>query len=305
MHSRHFPPNTVIVAAVQFACTWNRDENLATAEKLVRAAAADGAQIIALPELFQTPYFCQTLDDSHFGLAHAIDDDPAIALARTLADELQVVLPVSTFERSNQEYFNSLTVVDADGSIMGTYRKTHIPEGRGYHEKFYFSPGDTGFAVWNTRYANIGVGVCWDQWFSESARSMALQGAELLIYPTAIGSSPRGESSDDSAGVPSDLEDTQKRHSHWETVQRGHAAANMMPVIAANRIGTEAQGSTRIDFWGQSFIANQRGEIVERLSSTDEGYVLHSFDRDSLRAQRASWGLFRDRRPELYGAIAP
>ncbi|WP_269994304.1 carbon-nitrogen hydrolase [Arthrobacter sp. B2a2-09] len=293
------------MAATQFPCSWDLDANLATAERLVRAAAADGAQIITLPELFETPYFCQSLDDDYFSLARTIEENPAIKLCRDLASELGVVLPVSTFERRGQEYFNSLSVIDADGTVLGTYRKTHIPEGRGYYEKFYFSPGDTGLKVWETRFATIGVGICWDQWFVESARIMALQGAEILIFPTAIGSSPSSSAPETvPPGKTSDLEDTVMRHSHWETVQRGHAAANMMPVIAANRVGTEEQGTTRITFFGQSFIANQRGEVVEKLPSDDEGVILHSFDLDALRAQRASWGLFRDRRPDMYGAIS-
>lgn len=297
-------PKTVTVAATQFSCGWDLDANLAKAERLVREAAALGAQIIALPELFETPYFCQTLDDEHFSLARSIEENPAIRLCQNLAKELEVVIPVSTFECIGQQYFNSLTLVDADGTVLGTYRKTHIPEGRGYHEKFYFGPGDTGFRVWQTRYATIGVGICWDQWFVESARSMALLGAELLIFPTAIGSSPTPVGGADTDGAGGDLENSLLRHRHWQTVQRGHAAANMMPVIAANRIGTEVQGTTQITFFGQSFITNQRGEIVAELSSETEGLILQAFDLEELKVQRASWGLFRDRRPETYAAIS-
>ncbi|KXF49425.1 N-carbamoylputrescine amidase [Rhodococcus opacus] len=294
-------PRQVTVAATQFACTWDLHENLATAERLVRKAAGAGAQIIALPELFETPYFCQSLDDEYFSLAAPIDENPAVQLGRDLAHELQIVLPVSTFERDGQKYFNSVTIIDADGTILGTYRKTHIPEGPGYHEKFYFNPGDTGLRTWRTRYATIGVGICWDQWFVESARIMALQGAELLLYPTAIGSSPTAnDDHGDHSTEPGDLQNTELRHTHWQTVQRGHAAANMMPIVAANRIGVETQGTTHIEFFGQSFITNQRGEVVEELSNDSEGVILHEFDLEKVRTQRASWGLFRDRRPSAY-----
>jgi N-carbamoylputrescine amidase len=297
-------PKLVTVAAAQFACGWAVDENLATAARLIREAAADGAHIILLPELFETPYFCQTHDDDNFSLARPIGENPAVLLCQELARELEVVIPVSTFERRGQEYFNSVTVIDADGAVLGTYRKTHIPEGRGYHEKYYFSPGDTGFMVWKTRYATIGVGICWDQWFVESARTMALLGAELLLFPTAIGSSPRSAGADDRSVMSvNDLENTVLRQSHWQTVQRGHAAANMMPVIAANRVGTEEQGTTQITFFGHSFITNQRGEIEAELPSAGEGLIVQTFDLDELRAQRASWGLFRDRRPDRYRPV--
>ncbi|WP_028217612.1 carbon-nitrogen hydrolase [Paraburkholderia oxyphila] len=292
----------VSVAATQFACAWDLEKNLEAAERVVRSAAAAGAQIIVLQELFETPYFCQTIGEDYFSLARTIEENPAIALCRRLAKELDVVIPVSTFERSHQRYFNSVTIVDAGGEVLGTYRKTHIPDGPGYYEKYYFTPGDTGFKVWKTRYATLGVGICWDQWFAESARSMAVQGAEMLLFPTAIGSSPFEESAEPSH-APGDLQNTELRHRHWRNVQCGHAAANMMPLVASNRVGVERQGDSRIEFFGQSFIANQRGEVVEELSADREAFVVHAFDLEALRLQRASWGLFRDRRPLEYGEL--
>ncbi|MXN73157.1 N-carbamoylputrescine amidase [Burkholderia sp. 4701] len=292
----------VSVAATQFACTWDLERNLEAAERVVRAAAESGAQIIVLQELFETPYFCQTINQDYFSLATPIEENPAIALCRKLAEELDVVIPVSTFERCHQKYFNSMTIIDAGGELLGTYRKTHIPDGPGYAEKFYFNPGDTGFRAWKTRYATVGVGICWDQWFPESARSMALQGAEILLFPTAIGSSPidSAASSDIASG---DLQNTELRHRHWRNVQCGHAAANMMPLVASNRIGVEWRGTSRIEFFGQSFIANQRGEVVQELSADREGYAVQEFDLEALRLQRASWGLFRDRRPGKYDEL--
>ncbi|TCW86916.1 N-carbamoylputrescine amidase [Burkholderia sp. SRS-46] len=292
----------VSVAATQFACTWDLERNLEAAERVVRAAAESGAQIIVLQELFETPYFCQTINQDYFSLAVTTEENPAIALCRKLAEELDVVIPVSYFERCHQKYFNSMTIIDAGGELLGTYRKTHIPDGPGYYEKFYFNPGDTGFRAWATRYATVGVGICWDQWFPESARSMALQGAEILLFPTAIGSSPidSAASSDIESG---DLQNTELRHRHWRNVQCGHAAANMMPLVASNRIGVERRGTSRIEFFGQSFIANQRGEVVQELSADREGFAVQEFDLEAQRMQRASWGLFRDRRPGKYDEL--
>ncbi|WP_179400776.1 carbon-nitrogen hydrolase [Burkholderia guangdongensis] len=293
----------VRVAATQFACSWDLQKNLEAAERAVRAAAAAGAQIIVLQELFEAPYFCQTIDPTFFSLAKPIDQNPAVALCRKLAAELDVVLPVSTFERDpNQRYFNSVTIVDAGGDVLGTYRKTHIPDGPGYFEKYYFNPGDTGHRVWHTRYATLGVGICWDQWFVEASRAMALQGAEILLFPTAIGSSPIGMPTA-LDGAFADLQDTALRHSHWRNVQCGHAAANMMPLVASNRIGVEKGGDTRIEFFGHSFIANQRGEVVKEMDDTTEGFVMHTFDLEAVHLQRAAWGLLRDRRPDVYGAL--
>lgn len=279
----------VTVAATQMACSWDRDANIANGEKLVRQAHAAGAQIILLQELFETPYFCQKPNADYAQLATELSENPAIKHFQALAKELQVVLPISYFERAGRARYNSIVVVDADGTILGNYRKSHIPDGPGYHEKYYFNPGDTGFKVWNTRYAKIGIGICWDQWFPECARSMALMGAELLFYPTAIGSEPH------------DPNITSR--DHWQRVQQGHAGANLMPLIASNRIGREDQEDYHITFYGSSFIANQFGEKVQELDETSEGILVQSFDLDALEKIRTAWGVFRDRRPALYRAI--
>ncbi|MGN2624883.1 N-carbamoylputrescine amidase [Stutzerimonas balearica] len=279
----------VTVAATQMACSWDRQANIANAEKLVREAAGKGAQIILIQELFETPYFCQKPNPEYLQLATPVEQNPAIQHFQKLAAELQVVLPVSFFELSGRARFNSIAIIDADGSLLGVYRKSHIPDGPGYHEKYYFNPGDTGFKVWNTRYAKIGVAICWDQWFPETARSMALMGAELLFYPTAIGSEPHDPS------ITS--------RDHWQRVQQGHAGANLMPLIASNRIGTEEQDGYDITFYGSSFIADQFGAKVEEMDETSEGVLVHSFDLDKLEHTRSAWGVFRDRRPNLYGPI--
>lgn len=279
----------VTVAATQMACSWNRAANIANAEKLVRQAAAKGAQIILIQELFETPYFCQKPNPDYLQLATPTETNEAIAHFQNVAKELQVVLPISFFEQSGRARFNSIAIIDADGSNLGVYRKSHIPDGPGYHEKYYFNPGDTGFKVWNTRYAKIGVGICWDQWFPEAARSMALLGAEILFYPTAIGSEPH------------DPNITSR--DHWQRVQQGHAGANLMPLVASNRIGKEEQDGYDITFYGSSFIANQFGEKVEELNQTEEGILVHSFDLDKLEQVRSAWGVFRDRRPNLYSPI--
>ena len=280
----------VTVAATQMACSWERAANIANAEKLVRQAAAQGAQIILLQELFETPYFCQKPNPDYLQLATPLETNEAIAHFRKVARELAVVLPISFFERAGRARFNSVAIIDADGSLLGVYRKSHIPDGPGYHEKYYFNPGDTGFKVWNTRYARIGVGICWDQWFPESARAMALQGAELLFYPTAIGSEPH------------DLTITSREH--WQRVQQGHAGANLMPLIASNRIGREDQDDYHITFYGSSFIADPFGAKLAELGEHEEGVLVHSFDLDQLEHQRSAWGVFRDRRPNLYGPLA-
>lgn len=280
---------TVTVAATQMACSWDRQANIANAEKLVREAAARGAQIVLIQELFETPYFCQKPNPEYLQLATPVDENPAIRHFQALAAELQVVLPISFFERAGRARYNSVAVIDADGRLLGIYRKSHIPDGPGYHEKYYFNPGDTGFKVWDTRYAKIGVGICWDQWFPEVARSMALMGAELLFYPTAIGSEPHDPS------ITS--------RDHWQRVQQGHAGANLMPLIASNRIGTEQQDGYHITFYGSSFIADPFGAKVEELDETSEGVLVHCFDLDQLEHIRSAWGVFRDRRPNLYGPI--
>nr|WP_201071369.1 N-carbamoylputrescine amidase [Skermanella sp. TT6] len=279
----------VTLAATQTSCTWDREANVATAERLVRHAAREGAQIILLQELFETPYFCQDQKQELFALAAPVDDHPVLRRMSALAAELNVVLPVSFFERANNAHYNSLAMIDADGRILGTYRKSHIPDGPGYQEKYYFNPGDTGFQVFKTRYAAIGAAICWDQWFPESARCMALMGAEVLFYPTAIGSEPQD------AGIDS--------RDHWQRVMQGHAGANLMPLVASNRIGIEQAESSSITFYGSSFIAGPQGEKVVEAPRDQEAVLTATFDLDRLQAARASWGLFRDRRPELYDPI--
>lgn len=279
----------VTVAATQMSCSWDRQANIARAEQLVRQAAAQGAQIILIQELFETPYFCQKPNPEYLQLATTVEDNPAIAHFQKIARELQVVLPISFFELAGRARFNSIAIIDADGRNLGVYRKSHIPDGPGYHEKYYFNPGDTGFKVWKTRYATIGVAICWDQWFPESARSMALQGAEILFYPTAIGSEPH------------DASITSK--DHWQRVQQGHAGANLMPLVASNRVGLEEQDGYDITFYGASFIADQFGEKVQEANATDETVLVQQFDLDQLEHIRAAWGVFRDRRPNLYGPL--
>ena len=277
------------VAAVQMSMSDLVDTNVATADRLVRSAATDGAQVVLIPELFEGHYFCQDQRAGDLLRARPADGHPTIAHFCALAHELAVVLPISFYELAGTARFNSLAMIDADGTVLGIYRKSHIPDGPGYTEKFYFSPGDTGFLVWDTRYARIGVGICWDQWFPECARSMALLGAELLLYPTAIGSEPPDPAWDSSG--------------HWRRVMCGHAGANLMPVVAANRVGTEQGESSSITFYGTSFIADATGEVVADARDAAEVTISATFDLDALAAQRASWGLFRDRRPDLYGAL--
>ncbi len=277
---------TVKVAATQMACTGSTEENIARAEYLVREAAGKGANIILLQELFETPYFCQVEDPVMYQLATELEHNRAIRHFKLVARELGVVLPISFYEKLNNARFNSLAVIDSDGMVMGTYRKSHIPDGPGYEEKFYFSPGDTGFRVWNTRFGKIGVGICWDQWFPEAARCMALMGAELLLYPTAIGSEP----------MDADVDS----RDHWQMCMLGHAAANLVPVVASNRVGTEVQGGSSIHFYGSSFIAGPQGDLLQRADRETETILVQAFDLDQLEAQRAEWGVFRDRRPELY-----
>ena len=280
----------VSFAATQFACSWDRTANVARAKDLVRAAASKGANVILLQELFETPYFCQDQNVGHFNLASEFDGNALIREMAQLAGELGVVLPVSFFERAGHAHFNSLAMVDADGRVLGRYRKSHIPAGPGYQEKFYFTPGDTGFRVWRTRFGMLGCGICWDQWFPEAARAMALGGAEALLYPTAIGSEPP-------PAPPLDSRD------HWRRVMQGHAAANCMPVVASNRIGTESGEAGEMAFYGSSFVADGTGAIVAELPRDLEGVNVAAFDLDETARLRASWGLFRDRRPDLYGAL--
>jgi len=275
----------VTVAAIQCPLGGGRAENLVRVEGHVRAAAARGAKIILPPELFEGPYFCREERAEWFAEARAVQDDEAIRRMREVARELGVVLPVSFFERAGQAFYNSVAVIDADGTILGVYRKSHIPDGPGYEEKFYFRPGDTGFRVWQTRHATIGVGICWDQWFPESARAMMLLGAEVLFYPTAIGSEPHEPELD--------------TRDPWQRAMVGHAVSNVVPVVAANRIGTEEGQS----FYGSSFICDARGDKRAELGREDEGVIVATFDLDTLARTRASWGFFRDRRPELYEVL--
>jgi len=279
----------VTFAATQFACSENAAANLDRAERLVREAAGRGAQVILLQELFETPYFCKDHLAGHFDLARPVEGNPVIERFQGLARELAVVLPFSFFERAHNAYFNSLAMIDAGGALLGIYRKAHIPESPGYHEKFYFSPGDTGFRVWRTRYGVLGVAICWDQWFPEAARCMALMGAEALLYPTAIGSEPQDASLD--------------TRDHWQRCMQGHAAANVMPLIASNRIGTERGERYEMTFYGSSFIAGPAGEKVAEAGRDGEAVLTASFDLEAVQAKRTAWGVFRDRRPELYAPI--
>ncbi|HWQ43507.1 MAG TPA: N-carbamoylputrescine amidase [Desulfosporosinus sp.] len=280
----------VKVAATQMSCSGSIDENIAKADVLVREAAEKGAQIILLQELFETPYFCQKEKSDYYVYATELEQNKAVAHFKKVAKELQVVLPISFYEKKNYARYNSLAVIDADGEVLGKYRKSHIPDGPGYEEKFYFNPGDTGFKVWNTRYAKIGVGVCWDQWYPEAARCMVLMGAELLFYPTAIGSEPEDGSIDSK--------------DHWQTCMFGHAAANLIPVVASNRIGIEEDDDSSITFYGSSFIAGPQGNKVSEVGRAEEGVLVAEFDLDQLEKQRLEWGIFRDRRPDLYRIIS-
>lgn len=274
----------VTVAATQMHCTWDREDTLQRADRLVRQAAEQGANIILLQELFETPYFCQRQDFSYMSLATTVESNPAIRHFSVLAKQLHVVLPISFFEQHGNTAFNSIAIIDADGSLLGIYRKTHIPDGLPYAEKFYFTPGDTGFRVWDTAFGKIGVGICWDQWFPETARSLALLGAELLFFPTAIGSEPILKHD----SMP-----------HWRNCMKGHAAANIMPVIASNRIGTETDG-TSMTFYGSSFICDESGELVASADRESECVLTAAFDLDAIAKKRREWGVFRDRRPEMY-----
>lgn len=276
--------------------TTNIKENIDKAEMLVRLAAGDGANIILLPELFENVYFCQERNYDYYSLAKESENDPAVIRFRSVAKELGVVIPVSFYEKDINSVYNSVAVIDASGEILGIYRKSHIPDDHFYQEKFYFAPGNTGFRVWDTKFGRIGVGICWDQWFPEAARCMALMGAELLLYPTAIGSEPIL----DVDSMP-----------HWRRCMQGHSAANIIPVIAANRIGTEVvtpdnennNQSSSLCFYGSSFITDETGEVKESADRESECVVTAEFDLDEINEKRFSWGIFRDRRPELYTQI--
>ena len=287
-------PRQVTVAATQMACEWDIDANIARAERLARKAADQGANVILLQELFEYPYFCIEQDPKHFALATRPEDNRAIQHFRPIAKELNAVLPISFFERANHAFFNTVAMIDADGEVMGLYRKSHIPNGPGYQEKQYFNPGDTGFKVWNTQHGRIGLGICWDQWFPETARSMALMGAEILLYPTAIGTEP----------PPAPPVHSRE---HWQRTQQGHAAANVMPLIASNRIGIERSAQDPegnwLRFYGSSFITDYLGAKVAEAGEDQEAVVTASFDLTEIQAYRENWGVYRDRRPDLYGPV--
>lgn len=287
----------ITVAAIQMRCVPDPAENLRTADRLVRQAAGQGAQVVLLPELFEREYFCQQRRYDFYAYAAPTDENPAVQMGIRLARELHIVLPISFFERDCNNFYNTVACIDADGTLLGTYRKTHIPDDHYYQEKFYFTPGDTGFRVFRTKFGCIGVGICWDQWFPESARCMALKGAELLFYPTAIGSEPILACD----SMP-----------HWRRCMQGHAATNLMPVIAANRIGEESvepceengMQSSKLNFYGSSFMTDETGELIKSASRDTEEILMTEYDLSDLMAKRLEWGLFRDRRPEYYGIIA-
>jgi len=280
---------SVTVSAVQMAMVDDVAANVATAERLVREAAGAGAQVILIPELFEGPYFCKDMAPEHFDRARPLDGHPTVEHFAGVAAELGVVLPLSVFERANNAAFNTVVIVDADGSVLGSYRKSHIPDGPGYSEKYYFNLGDTGFRVWPSRYGALGVAICWDQWFPEAARCLALAGADVLLYPTAIGSEPPDPQWDSSG--------------HWQRVMQGHAGANLVPLVAANRVGHEAGATTEITFYGSSFIADATGAKVAEAAREGEAVLTATFDLDAGRRHRHAWGLFRDRRPDLYGPL--
>lgn len=286
----------VKVAAIQMSCSPIQQENLDKAEKMIREAASKGANLILLPELFDRWYFCQERRYDYYGFAQSVDEHPSVLMGKRLAKELHVVLPVSFYEKDGNVLYNSLAFIDADGSLLGVYRKTHIPDDHYYQEKFYFTPGNTGFKVFDTAIGKIGAGICWDQWFPETARCLALNGAEIILYPTAIGSEPILECD----SMP-----------HWRRAMQGHAACNLVPVVAANRIGLETVEPSKenggqqsaLQFYGSSFMTDETGELVEQASRDREEILLHEYDLDAIAENRITWGLFRDRREEVYGRI--
>ena len=275
----------VKLAATQMECTWEIENNISKAKKLINDAADKGSNIILIQELFQTPYFGIEYDEKIFSLAKPFKNNPVINEMADLAKQLNVVLPISYFEVENNAYYNAIAIIDADGKILGNYRKSHIPDGPGYLEKYYFNPGDTGFKVWNTKYCKIGVGICWDQWFPEAARIMALKGAEILLYPTAIGDEPKSKY--DSSGA-------------WQRVMQGHSAANIMPVVASNRIGSESVKGQANGFYGKSFICDRTGKIIAEASKDKQEIIISEIDIEDDHLFRRNWGLFRDRRIDLY-----
>jgi N-carbamoylputrescine amidase len=280
---------TVSLAALQFSCSWDREQNVAAAERLIRRAAGQGAQVVLIPELFETPYFCAAQNSRYYDLAHPLGGHPTVTHFQRVAADLGVVIPVPIYERAGTALFNTVVVVDADGKVLGHYRKSHIPQAPGYEEKYYFSPGDTGFEPLATAYGKLGIAICWDQWFPEAARALVLGGAEFLMYPTAIGTEPNDP------GVDS--------MEHWRIVMRGHAGANMVPVVAANRIGREVTGEVAMTFYGSSLITDHLGALAATADRESEQVLVQSFDLEVCRAYRQGWGCFRDRRPDLYGAL--
>ncbi len=277
----------ITVAALQTSYGPDIDNNIAKTDALVRQAAKQGAQVILPSELFQSIYFCTRQDPKWFETAKPAHDHPSVQALQATARELGVVIPISFFEKDGPRYFNSVAIADANGDLLGVYRKSHIPDGPGYQEKYYFRPGDTGFKTWDTAFGKIGVGICWDQWFPECARAMALKGAEVLCYPTAIGSEPYDTSLD--------------THLQWQRAMQGHAVSNAIPIVAANRIGHENNAGTEQEFYGHSFIADHAGTLVQELGRTDDGVIVQSFDLSETENYRADWGFFRDRRTDLYG----
>lgn len=283
---------SLTIATTQMPCSWDLQRNLEHAERLVREAASQGAEVILLQELFATPYFCIEQHHKHLALAEEYRHSALLKHFAALARELGVVLPLSWFEKAGNAYFNSLSVADADGQLLGVYRKTHIPNAIGYQEKEYFSPGDTGFKVWDTAFGRLGVGICWDQWFPETARCLALLGAEVLLFPTAIGSEPGCASLDS--------------RDHWQMTMRGHAAVNLLPVVAANRVGREVatcDPALQMDFYGSSFICNHKGALLAEADRASAGVLLQRLDLTAMAEERLTWGIYRDRRPEMYGGL--
>lgn len=276
----------ITVAALQTSYGHDMAANIAKTERLVRDAASKGAQVILPSELFQGIYFCTRQDPKWFATAHPAATHPCVVAMEHLAKELGVVIPVSIFEKDGPRYYNSIAIIDADGRNLGIYRKSHIPDGPGYQEKYYFRPGDTGFKAWDTAFGRIGVGICWDQWYPECARAMMLAGAEVLFYPTAIGSEP--------------YDTSLETHVQWQRAMQGHAVSNAVPVVAANRIGLEINDGTEQQFYGHSFITNHRGDLVQEAGASDDGVLVATFDLDDIAAYRADWGFFRDRRTDLY-----
>lgn len=277
---------TLTVAALQTSYGHDMKKNIAKTEALVRQAADTGAEVILPSELFQGIYFCTRQDPKWFETAFPAAEHPCVLALQKLAKKLKVVIPISFFEKDGPRYYNSIAIADTDGEILGVYRKSHIPDGPGYQEKYYFRPGDTGFKVWNTKFGTIGVGICWDQWYPETARAMVLQGAEVLFYPTAIGSEPYDAALD--------------THKQWQRAMQGHAVSNAVPIVAANRTGLEDNDGVQQKFYGHSFIADHRGELVEKFGAKDEGVLVQTFDLTMIEGYRADWGFFRDRRTDLY-----